>query len=157
MSSRFSTSQSRAQHTPKVCISKTAEAARVVVPTYERAVVTLDLHSPIGCPPTPIYQTFWMTRSAPDQPFMQEFQWPNEITANVTIQYPLDFTPSDFVAAVSWLPIGGGGCFHSFNAPCPRDAWSHTLYGGRSTLTDGFSRPVGIVSIRFDGQAQTIT
>jgi len=153
MSSKFSTSQSRAQHTPKVCISKQREAAHVVVPTWQRAVIGLDLAAASNCTGLDISETIWLTRSGPNDAWVYDQTNSQGVRIQINIAEPVTFELTDIAINLFPPPPPPGQPPCSFAASCPRDAWSNTLYGGRSPLIAPDGSQAGIVSVRFEGQA----
>lgn len=156
MTSRFSTSASRAQHTPKVCISKTAEANNAEVPTWQRALITIDLPAERNPSGIPIYLVEWLTRDSELTSWSGDWVIDQQLRVTFFGQAQFSGQLSDTLTIVQ--PVAGGPSFPiaSFSASGTAAMWSHSIYGGRSALIAGDQSQAGWLGLRFDGQAPII-
>lgn len=153
MTSFFSRSASKAQHTPPVCRSKSAEAARVIVPTWQRALVALNLNAPSNCSGAQIDLDGWLTRDNPFSNWSRSWNLNDLVLLQLQIQATLAYQPSDIL--VTLQPAPGAPPFTpcSFNASATPQMFSHTLWGGRAPLLSTIWGQGGTITLRFDGDA----
>lgn len=156
MSSKFAVSQSRAQNTPKVCKSKHPEASAVVIPQWQRAVVSIDIPANQNCSGTRILITDWLTRPSPAHAWSKIWTTTSGVQVHLTMTSEPIHSPFDIELFID--PTSTSPPF----LPCVMrgqatvDAWSHTLYGEKIQLIQGANDPAGLLFLRFEGQHPTL-
>lgn len=156
MSSKFAVSQSRAQNTPKVCKSKHPEASAVVIPTWQRAVISIDIAADKNNTGARILATTWLTRSGPHVGFSYiDTQVPG-VAIGIEIREPVSGEPDDVTILIASPAMPPAFPARTYTAALTTRAWTHTLYGEPAPLIADDLSQAGIVTVRFSGSAPTL-